>query len=165
MHHSTSKFQSSRLLSDLVLDGLGEIIIIAFRDGGFLLGSAGEGKPHFRSEDGRDAFPDEALEGDGIDKGRELEGRLEAGRNMSVEIPICALVGLQGPPYSPLLPHLLPNLIQHIHIIHIPLHREPIQILEFHRHVRPPRLDARPECRDMRSVLQRQLFQALCLRF
>lgn len=141
---------------DLPIHCFGQIIIITVRHGGLFLGCPWQGKPNLRPKNWGYPLPDQLLQRDSISHSWEFQGGREgtALPDGSVQIPIRPLAGLQCPPNSSLLPHLLPYLIQHIHIIHIPFHSESIKVLEFHSQICPPGMDAGPQNCNLGLVLK-----------
>lgn len=159
----THMINLSRSSRDLALHSLGQIIVIALRHGGLLLGRPGEREPDLRPQNGRNPLPYQLLQRDRVGQSRYLEGRLEGNpvRDLRLQVPIGALAGLESPPHAALLPDLLPHLVQDIDVVHITFHGEPVQVLELHGQIGPPGMDARPQDWDLGLQLEGQVSLAL----
>lgn len=147
---------------DLPFHCFGQIIIITVRHSGLFLGCPWQGKPNLRPKNWGYPLPYQLLQSYSISQCWEFQWRCEgtALPYGCVQIPICPFAGLQCPPNPSLLPHLLPYLIQHIHIIHIPFNCEPIKVLEFHSQICSPGMDAGPQNCNLGLVFKGKVYFA-----
>lgn len=134
---------------DLAVDGVDQIAVVGVGDGGSLLGGAGDGEPELGAEERGNALSDELLEGDGVADGVGEGGEVVEPAvlllllvmvAMVEEVPVGAPAGLHRPPNPSLAAHPLPDVVEDVEVVHIPFHREAVEVLEFEHKARPPRV-------------------------
>lgn len=140
---------------DLPIDGLSQITIITVGNGGLLLSSTRKRKPNLWSKHRWDPFPNQSLQGNRIRQSRDLERSFQSDtvtdqENLRLKIPISSFASFKSPPNASLIPHFLSNFVQHIHVVDISFHGEPVQVLEFDDDVGSSGVDARTKNRNLR---------------